>query len=92
MLAYEDPAVKAYFETRSRYLGGVPADHLFWYAGESLACVWIDGQLAATWRWSRPNLSVEWCAMRDLTRHQAMAVADEVSAAEAWLRGDWDDR
>jgi hypothetical protein len=42
-LAHEDTALKAYFQTRSRYLAGLPQQRAFNQIGEALPCVIVDG-------------------------------------------------
>ena len=43
-LAHEDTALKAYFQTRGRYLGGLPQRRAFNQIGEVLPCVIVDGR------------------------------------------------
>lgn len=50
-LAHEDVALKAYFETRTRYLGCLPARRAFNQIGEVLPTVLHDGQVIGTWAW-----------------------------------------
>ncbi|MDI5969373.1 crosslink repair DNA glycosylase YcaQ family protein [Streptomyces sp. SL13] len=50
-LAHEDVALKAYFETRPRYLGNLPARRAFNQIGEALPTVLHDGQVIGTWAW-----------------------------------------
>lgn len=50
-LAHEDVAMKAYFETRSRYLGDMPAAKIFNQIGEILPSIIHDGQVVGKWGW-----------------------------------------
>jgi hypothetical protein len=50
-LAHEDVALKAYFESRSRYLWDLPAQHAFNQIGEAIPTIMLDGQVIGTWRW-----------------------------------------
>ena len=86
LLSYEDPSVKAYFESRWRYLGDVPARSLFWYAGEALASAWLQGRLAATWRWDRPTGSIRWVPVRRLTRPQSALLRERFADLGELLR------
>lgn len=51
LLAHEDVALKAYFETRARYLGSLPAPKAFNQIGEVLPTVVLDGRVVGTWAW-----------------------------------------
>lgn len=50
-LAHEDVALKAYFESRRRYLGALPAQRAFNQIGEVLPTIVQDGQVVGTWSW-----------------------------------------
>jgi hypothetical protein len=50
-LAHEDVALKAYFETRPRYLGDLPAQRAFNQIGEVLPTILHHGQVIGTWGW-----------------------------------------
>jgi Winged helix DNA-binding domain len=59
LLAHEDTALKAYFQTRDRYLGGLPSRRAFNQIGEVLPSVIVDGMLAGTWSWNASTASVD---------------------------------
>lgn len=50
-LAHEDVALKAYFGSRGRYLGDVPAGRAFNRIGEVLPTILHDGFVIGTWSW-----------------------------------------
>lgn len=50
-LAHEDVALKAYFESRRRYLDDVPARRAFNRIGEVLPVILHDGHVIGTWTW-----------------------------------------
>ncbi|MFD8559662.1 DNA glycosylase AlkZ-like family protein [Streptosporangium canum] len=50
-LAHEDVALKAYFETRRRYLGDLPPSSAFNQIGEVLPTIVLDGRVVGTWAW-----------------------------------------
>ncbi|WP_435111354.1 DNA glycosylase AlkZ-like family protein [Nocardiopsis synnemataformans] len=58
LLAHEDVALKAYFETRTRYLGPLPAAKAFNQIGEVLPTVVVDGQVVGTWAWDQQDRRV----------------------------------
>ncbi|WP_344829589.1 DNA glycosylase AlkZ-like family protein [Nonomuraea dietziae] len=51
LLAHEDVALKAYFETRRRYLGDLPAAAAFNQIGEVLPTILLNGRVVGTWTW-----------------------------------------
>ncbi|WP_342749853.1 DNA glycosylase AlkZ-like family protein [Umezawaea tangerina] len=51
-LAHEDVALKAYFETRRRYLGGLAPRRAFNQIGEVLPTILFEGQVVGTWTWN----------------------------------------
>jgi hypothetical protein len=59
-IAHEDVALKAYFETRRRYLGKVPERRVFNQIGEVLPTILVDGQVVGKWKWDRKAMRVTW--------------------------------
>jgi pimeloyl-ACP methyl ester carboxylesterase len=58
-LAHEDSALKAYFQTRDRYLHGLPQHRAFNQIGEARPCIIIDGVVAGTWAWNARMASID---------------------------------
>lgn len=58
-LAHEDSALKAYFQTRGRYLGGLPQQRAFNQIGEAMPCILVDGLVAGTWSWNARTATVD---------------------------------
>lgn len=57
-LAHEDVALKAYFESRARYLGKLPPRQAFNQIGEALPTIVFNGQVLGTWAWDASNKTV----------------------------------
>jgi hypothetical protein len=57
-LAHEDTALKAYHETRARYLAGIPPRRAFNQIGEALPAIIIAGLIAGTWSWDTSTRTV----------------------------------
>jgi hypothetical protein len=57
-LAHEDTALKAYHQTRSRYLAGLPPRRAFNQIGEALPTVIVDGTVAGTWSWNTRTATI----------------------------------
>ncbi|WP_045876476.1 crosslink repair DNA glycosylase YcaQ family protein [Pseudofrankia sp. DC12] len=90
LLAHEDVALKAYAETRARYLADLAPRNAFNQIGEALPTVLVDGEVHGTWTWNPatrtvvPTLLPGRSSAR-LNRQTAQA-ADQHTAA---LRAGW---
>lgn len=51
LLAHEDVALKAYFQTRARYLQGLPQHKAFNQIGEARPTICADGRILGIWAW-----------------------------------------
>jgi hypothetical protein len=58
-LAHEDSALKAYFQTRGRYLGSLRQERAFNQIGEAMPCILVDGLVAGTWSWNARTTTVD---------------------------------
>lgn len=76
-LGYEDPFLKAYFDTRHRYASQSLLDRVFHSTGEAKAAILRNGRVCGTWSWNI-NGSVE---------HELLCALpnDEVKLVEARL-------
>ncbi|MFY1634551.1 DNA glycosylase AlkZ-like family protein [Solwaraspora sp. WMMB335] len=63
-LAHEDVALKAYAETRSRYLGNVAERAAFNQIGEALPTIVVAGKVVGIWRWNQPERAVSCIVFR----------------------------
>jgi hypothetical protein len=70
LLAHEDVALKAYFESRSRYLGRSLPPVAFNQIGEVLPTIVNDGVIIGTWRWNRQLRCVDTSFIPGLARHE----------------------
>ncbi|MEO3807690.1 crosslink repair DNA glycosylase YcaQ family protein [Sphaerisporangium sp. B11E5] len=55
LLGHEDVALKAYFETRARYLRDLSASTAFNQIGEVLPTIIHNGHVIGTWAWHQPT-------------------------------------
>lgn len=82
-LAHEDVALKAYFESRGRYLGKLPPRCAFNQIGEVLPTTIYDGQVVGSWVWDASRMAVTYsiirgyssAGLRKETRRQANALS-----------------
>ncbi|KPM50380.1 hypothetical protein ACG83_40315 [Frankia sp. R43] len=92
LLAHEDVALKAYAETRTRYLGGLAPRKAFNQIGEALPTVILHGQVCGTWMWepaSRTVVATLFPGQTATTIRQATAAAEQLTEA---LRAGWRQR
>lgn len=73
LLAHEDVALKAYYATRTRYLGPLPELKAFNRIGEVLPTVVVDGQVVGTWVWDRQDLRVRYRLVPGMVPRQVQA-------------------
>jgi hypothetical protein len=59
LLAYEDPSLKGYKESRSRYIDSIYYDRLFNQIGEVRASIIHNGKAIGIWSWGKKNKKVE---------------------------------
>ena len=63
-LAHEDVALKAYFESRVRYLGKLSPRSVFNQIGEALPTIMYRGQVVGTWAWDVSRMTVKCVLIR----------------------------
>jgi hypothetical protein len=88
-LAHEDIALKAYFETRSRYLAGLPKNEAFNQIGEALPTIVIDGHIVGIWHWSASRMHIEHRLFYHLTSKNRSEIARLAKALSNSLRLGW---
>jgi hypothetical protein len=64
LLAHEDTALKAYFQTRTRYLRDIPQNRAFNQIGEALPTVMVQGAIVGTWQWDPASRHVRLLLLR----------------------------
>lgn len=57
-LGHEDPILKAYFETRARYVGEANYARLYNQIGEARPAVVVNGHIVGVWHWDRAAQTV----------------------------------
>jgi hypothetical protein len=90
LLAHEDVALKAYFDTRRRYLASLPAERIFNQIGEVLPTIIYDGQVIGTWSWDERRHRVAASLVRGMTTSEVRAeVRHRAQALATTLRRGW---
>jgi hypothetical protein len=88
LLAHEDPVLKAYHETRDRYLAGLPQPRAFNQIGEAMPAITVNGIVTGTWSWDTRSRDITirilpgkvTPAVRRQVRQRAAALADTLRA------------
>lgn len=88
LLAYEDPSLKGYFSTRSRYASVAVREDLFNSIGEARASVMVDGMVAAVWAWDRERQDALLDFRHVPSRNTRDRVRTAVDAAVRFLRSE----
>ncbi|MBF0307497.1 MAG: AlkZ family DNA glycosylase [Alphaproteobacteria bacterium] len=60
ILAHEDPSLKGYHASRTRYVDAVHYTKLFNAIGESLPAVMLNGRVIGTWSFDRATAGLSW--------------------------------
>ena len=84
-LAYEDPTLKGYYNTRDRYVDRKFYTKLFNSIGKVRPSVLLNGRIAGIWSWN-PNvnrISVDW--FRRITKNEGDVALAKQSALENFL-------
>jgi hypothetical protein len=88
LLSYEDPSLKGYFETRSRYVPAASYDKLFNSIGEARASVLRGGRVVGVWTWNRKARRIESVTLERLTPTARRRIADQLHDMESFLRAE----
>ncbi|MGH3921257.1 MAG: DNA glycosylase AlkZ-like family protein, partial [Pseudonocardiaceae bacterium] len=90
-LAHEDVALKAYFESRGRYLGMLPPRRAFNQIGEVLPTIAYDGQIVGTWAWDTKKARVMYTIIPGYDSAQVHKEARrQANTLSKTLRARWD--
>lgn len=92
LLAWEDPSLKGYFTTRSRYVAPADYDQLFNQIGEARASITVDGRVVGIWSWDKRTNSINSRSLRRLTTDESARVNERLSDMQRFLRADLPDR
>ncbi|HTL66699.1 MAG TPA: crosslink repair DNA glycosylase YcaQ family protein [Lacunisphaera sp.] len=68
LLAYEDPTLKGYFETRHRYLDRAIYDDVFNQIGEVRPTIVVGGQVVGIWSWNKKTQRIVTKLLKPISR------------------------
>lgn len=86
LLSYEDPALKGYFETRSRFVSAEGYPVLFNTIGEARASIMRGGRVVGVWSWNRRRRVIESQTFERLPARACRTLADRLHDMEGFLR------
>jgi Winged helix DNA-binding domain len=86
LLGYEDPALKGYFETRSRFVSADRYRLLFNTIGEARASVMCAGRVVGIWTWNRRKRAIAWQMFERLPTGARRDLGDRLHDMEDFLR------
>lgn len=84
-LAYEDPTLKGYFETRSRYVDAEHYNKLFNQIGEVRPSIIINGRVVGIWSWSVKTSRISVRCFRILSERENSLLAVKRQELEKFL-------
>jgi hypothetical protein len=86
-LAHEDVALKAYFESRSRYLGSLSPSTVFNQIGEVRPSIIYDGRIIGTWSWQHESRRIRYRTLNgQMIRTFRNEIAHRAKALQLRLR------
>jgi len=84
-LAYEDPTLKGYFDTRTRYVDQADYGKLFNQIGEVRPSVHINGRAVGIWSWNVKASRISVQLFRSLSNDERAAISLKRQELEAFL-------
>ena len=88
LLSYEDPSLKGYFDTRSRYVSPTGYPMLFNSIGEARASIMRGDRIVGIWTWNRRLRRVEPQLFASVPRKLQRRLRERLDDVEGFLRGE----
>lgn len=85
LLAYEDPSLKGYFESRSRYINPKYYNELFNTIGEARASIVVNGEVIGIWSWDKKARHIQWNLFSSLKNGLSKDIQQSIYELEAFL-------
>ena len=85
LLAYEDPTLKGYYESRYLYIKPTYYDLLFNKIGEARASIVFNGEVVGIWTWNNKNNAIEWTLFKKIPKSSHEKVKQEINRMERFL-------
>ena len=90
LLAYEDPSLKGYYESRERYVSDKFYKQLFNSIGESRASIVRNGEVIGIWSWDKKQKKIEKTIFIDysLSIEEEKQLCNKIELAEECLKNE----
>ncbi len=82
LLAYEDPALKGYHESRFRYVESKYYNFLFNQIGEVRASILLNGVIVGIWNWDKTKKYIQYKTFDNVSKHTHIKIKKEVEKLE----------
>jgi len=86
LLAYEDPTLKGYYESRYRYIDKKYYSKLFNRIGEARASIVKNGKVIGIWTWNKETQQIEYKMFEKLTINDKKRLASEIKKTNECLK------
>ena len=86
LLAYEDPSLKGYFESRSRYIEDKYYHLLFNSIGEARASIVKNGKVIGIWHWNKKTNEPEFSLFTRLNKQDKQLLSIEIDKFKMCLQ------
>ena len=86
LLAYEDPTLKGYYESRQRYIDPQNYQKLFNTIGEARASIMKNGEVIGIWSWDKKQLDINIELFNNITKVDRTRLHDQIVYFREYLR------
>ncbi|MFB5760582.1 DNA glycosylase AlkZ-like family protein [Paenibacillus medicaginis] len=88
LLAYEDPSLKGYYNSRCLYVSNDNYPRLFNTIGEARASLVCNGQVIGIWSWDRKTKRVQTEYFTSLDRESVESIDQQIKQMELFLQSE----
>lgn len=88
-LAHEDPSLKGYYETRSRYVRPEFSSRLFNAIGEARSSIIVDGEVVGIWSWNERRQRIDTTMFECLDPTTRGLIEKQRTALEQFYLSSW---
>lgn len=78
LLAHEDPSLKAYYESRYRYVNSKNYEKLFNSIGEARASIMLNGEVIGLWEWDKKKMKIQYSLFNEIEKDTIELIKKEM--------------
>lgn len=86
LLAYEDPTLKGYYESRYRYIESRNYNSLFNQIGEARSSIVANGQVIGIWEWDKKAKEIFWYTFNDVKSDYLHKIKSVIQTFDSFFR------